>query len=313
MFFFKKKVLINKKFIYFFKFLNLKNLKKKIIMKKQLNKNFAQNQKQQNSESTSLVHAYKKARASGALNLTNRDLEIFPQEICTLSDQAFDEKWWELQPIVKIDLSNNKIKSIPAEICQEKEIVLIRFINNQLVTLPSELFELIMLKSIDFSHNKLIEIPETISNCSNLVEVNLQYNELTKIPNGLVNNLEKLEVLNLSHNKITHLPCFKNLKILKKLDLSNNRIQNINKNCFINLELLENLNFFKNSIKDIEKGSFFYLNNLISLDLKENQLTEFHEFPKSEKMDNLILAFNRISNLCNIYINLKIYLKLIIF
>ncbi|KAK9711438.1 hypothetical protein K7432_007829 [Basidiobolus ranarum] len=63
------------------------------------------------------------------------------------------------------------------------------------------------------------------SDIFNLVEVDLSRNHLTQIPSCIISIAAQVEVLNLSHNRFTHIPedlrLFKNLRVL---DLSHNNI-----------------------------------------------------------------------------------------
>lgn len=51
----------------------------------------------------------KKARRNGQLMLVGLELKQFPMDICNFSELTFDDNWWELVPLSKVDLSNNEI------------------------------------------------------------------------------------------------------------------------------------------------------------------------------------------------------------
>lgn len=49
------------------------------------------------------------AQRSGVLNISNRELDSFPEEIFHLNEENVgDSKWWEREEIKKIDASHNK-------------------------------------------------------------------------------------------------------------------------------------------------------------------------------------------------------------
>ena len=92
---------------------------------------------------------------------------------------------------------------------------------------------------------------------------------------------------------LTHQIC--NLPLLKTLDASQNRLTRILAP-FRNPRL-ENINLAKNQISDLTEETFTYLDNLKSMDLRENLLKVFHSFPKSQKLETVLLSYNHISEM----------------
>ena len=76
----------------------------------------ANNQPQGAVTGKAMEAALKRAKETGNLNLQGRQLKVFPKEIITFSELQVTEKFWESWDLVKIDLSNNQIESIPEEI-----------------------------------------------------------------------------------------------------------------------------------------------------------------------------------------------------
>jgi Leucine-rich repeat (LRR) protein len=66
------------------------------------------------------------------LNLIGLDLKDFPLDIANFSNLTFDDNWWDLLPLSKLDLSNNEISSIDENIANEKDLSSIRMQNNKL-------------------------------------------------------------------------------------------------------------------------------------------------------------------------------------
>ena len=57
------------------------------------------------------------ARETGQINLSNRNLAQIPGDIFLIEENLdADEKYWEINPITKIDLSHNMITVLPSEI-----------------------------------------------------------------------------------------------------------------------------------------------------------------------------------------------------
>lgn len=127
------------------------------------------------------------------LKLKHCDLAFFPPEIFTMTN------------LKVLDLYNNKIDSIPAEIGQLKSLEVLILSKNELVYLPDELFELPNLKVLSLHHNNLASLPANIGNLKNLEELRLDYNELTWLPES-IGELKKLETLFLERNRLVELP-----------------------------------------------------------------------------------------------------------
>lgn len=246
---------------------------------------------------TQYENAFKRAKQTGFLSLANNNLKDFPKEINDFDNLNFqDDKWWESNPLTKIDLSNNEISSIPIDINNQNDLILIRMLNNKLDSLPESVFMLRNIKSLDFSLNKINKLPPNIGSCSSLVELLLQNNLIKEIPFNL-SGLQSLEVLNLSSNQLDLCPNFNKLRKLKKLDLSQNSIKSIEKSSFDGLINLDQLILGKNQIKYLDESSFSSLQNLTILDLRENKLNNFNVALNTPKLDSLILAFNSITSL----------------
>ncbi|XP_023332106.1 leucine-rich repeat-containing protein 57 [Eurytemora carolleeae] len=133
------------------------------------------------------------AEKTGALNFTERGIDKFPPELAKVADK-----------LRNLDLSNNKIPSLPANIGAFK-----------------------LLKSLNISKNRIKELPESFENLIKLEILNLSYNILATVPSG-VNKLKNLKEVNLSHNNLVEFPVgFCGLKHLNSINLSNNSLTKI--------------------------------------------------------------------------------------
>lgn len=121
--------------------------------------------------------------------------------------------------------NNEKMRSIPPEIGQLKNLRVLNVSGTNLTELPEEIGECLMLEEItanasqfrsipnsigqlerlriiNFAYNQIDSIPQSISNCTYLVRLNLSSNSITTVPNGF-GSLVNLTYCNLSHNNLT--------------------------------------------------------------------------------------------------------------
>lgn len=96
-----------------------------------------------------------------------------------------------------------------------------------------------ILTELDLSYSKIYEAPELIGNLLNIVKLNLSSNEIATLPLTFT-KLEHLTDLILSHNKFTQIPqCLINgMQSITTLDLSHNNLLNISKKPFCIQQLL---------------------------------------------------------------------------
>jgi len=267
------------------------------------NNNNNKSQSQNNGYSKTILLKIKAAKQNGTINISNMNLSSLPKEIFDDSVRFDDINWWELVDIKKIDASNNQIdetfnnENISFEAIPN--INYLKFSGNNFTIIPDSINSLYNLKFLDFSDNKIRILSENIRGLKNVVDLNLSNNTIAAIPNE-IGKLSELEILNISQNKISAIPQgFGNALKLKRLDLSNNFLDNI-PNFFGNLHNLEELILFKNKIREIQNNSLTRLSNLKYLDLHNNNLDFFSEIPRSEKLDTLILGYNKIENIENL-------------
>uniref|UniRef100_A0ACB8FV21 Uncharacterized protein n=1 Tax=Sphaerodactylus townsendi TaxID=933632 RepID=A0ACB8FV21_9SAUR len=94
-----------------------------------------------------------------------------------------------LDQLKSLDLSENKIESIPSELHQ----------------LSEKISELSSLKELDVSHNELQELPEALGEIKTLTTLIANDNCLRKLPKNF-SSLRNLQRLDLSNNKLIALP-----------------------------------------------------------------------------------------------------------
>ena len=124
-----------------------------------------------------------------------------------------------------------------------------------------------------------------------VIQLNLRTCSLEEIPNLLV--FENLQILNLSHNKISRIEGLDKLTNLQSLELSGNQITSIEG--LDKLTNLQTLNLFGNQIASIE--GLDKLTNLQSLNLSGNQTTSIEGLDKLTNLQSLGLFGNQITSI----------------
>ena len=136
-----------------------------------------------------------------------------------------DEKYWECEPVTKIDMSFNSIQSIPPGIeLMKAELLTLIIRSNEIKELPIELFELSKLRVLDLSSNKLTCIHDNISKLTELRELHVNDNMLISLPSSII-QCKSLVILNAANNQLTYIPS----SLFNNQDRNNNNISNENK------------------------------------------------------------------------------------
>ncbi|KAL4708090.1 hypothetical protein ACJJTC_009869 [Scirpophaga incertulas] len=110
--------------------------------------------------------------------------------------------------LVEIDVSHNKLISLPQWLSGCSDLTTLRASNNLLTSLPEHLFcsELSSLCSLHLSHNKIANIPSMPRLRAPLKELLLQDNCIQSLPENFFSVCDRLKVLNLSNNRLNRLP-----------------------------------------------------------------------------------------------------------
>ena len=135
------------------------------------------------------------ARKTGALAFPGKKLDEFPEALQKVSGN-----------LRNLDLSNNKITTIPKWIANFKSLKTLNLSGNQLNSLPEEIGQLSKLENLIVSKNCLSgALPKSLGKLKNLKELDASGNKLSKFPVSLA-GLNHLNSLDLSSNKISAIP-----------------------------------------------------------------------------------------------------------
>lgn len=193
-----------------------------------------------------------------------------------------------------IDLSLNDLESVrPSEFSNRPMLTTIYLHSNKIQKLPKNLFKTNQkLKVIELQKNLLRNLPKYIfENNREIIDLKLQDNLLGD-PWPALENLTKLEYLNLEDNPVKIINCkvLKNLKklqtlhldfrdnidnlclsentFLRDLLLKNDDIEELTENVFWNNKNLESISIVGNSLKIIPDGLLRHLKKLNSLQME---------------------------------------------
>ncbi len=107
--------------------------------------------------------------------------------------------------VVKLDLSNNGMRVLPAELSRFRNLQYLNLSRNQLNDIPREIGLLTKLQVLNLSGNQLDLLPQEIGNLSNLKQLIVSQNALKKLPPE-IGKLSKLEYLEANENRLTQVP-----------------------------------------------------------------------------------------------------------
>lgn len=100
-----------------------------------------------------------------------------------------------------LDLSNKRLKFIPEQISQLRNLKILNLNHNEIADFPPFFWDLIQLEELYLDDNKLDDIPEGIGRFLALRKLKLSRNRLTSVSIRLV-DLVHLEILDVSFNDL---------------------------------------------------------------------------------------------------------------
>ena len=130
----------------------------------------------------------------------------------------------EGQLVVAMDLSRQKLRSLPDDLVKLDDLTYLIVNRNRLDSFPSWLSTLSNLRVLIADHNRLAEFPEVLLDMPELQQLSLGENYLPSIPID-IDRITRLEILSLWGNVLSQFPAsLGNLEHLNILDLLHNRM-----------------------------------------------------------------------------------------
>jgi len=99
--------------------------------------------------------------------------------------------------LLYLDLKRNRIEVVPPEIGQLTKLRVLNLSRNRLARLPAEIGSLTALRSLILNQNEIVELPPEIGLLTNLAVLDLWGNQLTKLPKEIGKLSETLQYLDM--------------------------------------------------------------------------------------------------------------------
>lgn len=207
------------------------------------------------------------------LNLSNNDIVYIEHHTITTNDA-----------LIKIDLSANKIRHFPSWMATVfPRLTKLSLLKNNIATIRSLDYPFPWLQELALAQNAINTIDETLfTNCPRLEKINLSRNKLRHLPTYIPKMSEMLHLsyINLSHNYIEetstfHLPIFLlSVPILASIDLSYNRLTHLPQPQNWTSRQIQELNISHNKIHELNfnKDLGLMMPRLSRLNLSHNRL-----------------------------------------
>lgn len=175
-----------------------------------------------------------------------------------------------------LELSGNKILSIPADFFESEKFKVINFNQNSISKIDTATFSnLKNLQDLHFQGNKIGVLPSDLLKGMPLLNYfNFAENNVYEIPDGFFSANNKLSTISFWGNHISVIPydLFFETRELKELYLTQNYLREVPTYAIKNLSKLEILTMRNNLIEEIAPYAFDGLKSLKTLGLKENKI-----------------------------------------
>ncbi|XP_054432496.1 leucine-rich repeat-containing G-protein coupled receptor 6 [Pteronotus mesoamericanus] len=209
------------------------------------------------------THSFEGLRSLETLDLNHNELHEFPVAIRTLG---------RLQ---ELGFHNNNIRAIPEKAFTGNPLLqAIHFYDNPIQSVGRSAFQhLPRLHTLSLNGATDIQEFPDLKGTTSLEALTLTRAGIRLLPPGMCQQLPRLRVLELSHNRIEELPSLHRCQKLEEIGLQHNRIWEVRADTFRQLSALRALDLSWNAIRSIHPEAFATLRSLVKLDLTDNQLT----------------------------------------
>ncbi|XP_070848034.1 leucine-rich repeat-containing G-protein coupled receptor 5-like [Chaetodon trifascialis] len=197
------------------------------------------------------------------LDLNYNSLVEFPTAVRSLSH------------LKELGFHSNNIQSIPEHaFTGNPSLITIFFYDNPIQSVgPSAFQNLPELRTLSLNGAAdLTEFPD-LTGTKSLESLTITGAQIKSLPSSVCEQLQNLQLLDLSYNQIQTLPSFSGCESVQKIDLHHNEIEELEENTFHGLMSLRSLDLSWNRLSSVKLNSFSALPALTKLDLSSNQLS----------------------------------------
>ncbi|XP_073336560.1 LOW QUALITY PROTEIN: leucine-rich repeat-containing G-protein coupled receptor 5-like [Pagrus major] len=197
------------------------------------------------------------------LDLNYNSLAEFPTAVRSLSH------------LKELGFHSNNIQSIPEHaFTGNPSLITIFFYDNPIQSVGRSAFQnLPELRTLSLNGAAdLTEFPD-LTGTKSLESLTITGARITSLPSSVCEQLQNLQLLDLSYNQIRTLPSFSGCESVQKIDLHHNEIEELEENTFHGLVSLRSLDLSWNRLSSVKPNSFSALPALTKLDLSSNQLS----------------------------------------
>jgi Leucine-rich repeat (LRR) protein len=172
-----------------------------------------------------------------------------------------------------LDMSNNNIGQLPADVRQLQAVEVVNFSSNKLGSIPKILSLMDTIRDLSLDRNGIEQIEPSVLLLSNLTRLSLAENEIARIHPALF-KLTSLSFLNLNDNRISRVPgMIDELDGLVSLGLGSNAIEEVPHNIRY-LTNLKQLVLFGNKLTKLPEA-MQHLQQLEILTVSQNSIRGF--------------------------------------
>ncbi|KAK9998302.1 hypothetical protein SO802_017905 [Lithocarpus litseifolius] len=203
-------------------------------------------------------------KATGVVALSQCNLKAIPDEV------------WACGPSARVlDLSNNSVRDVPAQVGCLSSIQKL-FLNANSIMDESISWEALTslkyLTVLSLNQNHLTSLPSSLGALTSLRQLHVANNSLTSLPIE-IGLLTQLEVLKVNNNRISIIPArIGDCNSLIEVDLSSNLLSELPET-FGNLHDLKALHLSNNGLKSLPSTLFKMCLQLSTLDLHNTEIT----------------------------------------
>lgn len=242
--------------------------------------------------STPIMLNFKKLPNLRHLYLRNNGLDYLRNNFQPIIGQVGSQIY--RSGITHLYLDNNNISSLNFVDSLPESITHLYLRNNSLTDLDYSFVRLAIPTSD----------PLPLDRLRNLVHLDLSKNQISALSDDSFNNLEKLIILELDENYLSHVPRICELKSLEILSISQNQLTEIAQFDFCGLSSLRMLNLSHNEITKISQDEIRNLGGLESLDLSGNKIAYLPQNWIAEmNLKALFLNDNRFKHFSHLSLN----------